>query len=113
MGTASEIASVNEVVLVGRISGYEERILPSGDCAAVFRVVVDRPPNDRGPSGRVAVDALDCVVWRASARRRLSSMPEGEWVRVQGSLRRRFWKAAGQPASRSEVEVREVRRVRP
>ena len=113
MGTSSDSASINEVVLVGRFSGYEERTLPSGDCAAVFRVIVDRPPHERGPSGRVAVDALDCVAWRAAARRRLAALPEGEWVRVQGALRRRFWKSAGGPASRSEVEVREVQRVRP
>ena len=107
------IAPVNDVVLVGRLSGYEERTLPSGDTAAVFRVVVDRGPRERGPSGRVTVDTLDCIAWRADARKRLSALADGEWVRVEGALRRRFWQSAGQSVSRSEVEVREVRRVRP
>ena len=109
----SEVDAVNEVVLVGRLSGYAEKELPSGDTAATFRVIVDRAARDRGPAGKVLVDALDCVTWRAQVRRRLSTMDDGTWVRVEGALRRRFWQAAGAPASRAEVDVREVQRMRP
>ena len=104
---------VNEVVLVGRISGFSERELPIGDSIATFRVVVDRPVRDRGPGGRVLVDALECVAWRGEIRRRLGALEEGTTVRVSGPLRRRFWQASGSATSRTEVEVREARRIRP
>ena len=98
----------NSVVLEGRIGSIERRAMPSGDEAVVFRVVVDRPLKDRGPSGRVAVDAFDCVAWRADVQRRIERFPDGSWVRVEGALRRRFWRTPGGAASRIEVEARKV-----
>lgn len=98
----------NTVVLEGRIGSIEWRSMPSGDEALVFRVVVDRAPKDRGPSGRVAVDALDCVAWRTDVQRRIERFSDGAWVRVEGALRRRFWRTPGGTASRIEVEARRV-----
>ncbi|MFM9135314.1 MAG: single-stranded DNA-binding protein [bacterium] len=108
----SETASTNAVIVEGRIAGIECRTMPSGDEAVTFRVVVERPARDRGPSGRVTVDALDCVCWRADVRRRVEACEAGARVRVEGVLRRRFWRAGPAAASRVEVEARRVILVR-
>jgi single-strand DNA-binding protein len=103
----------NEVRLVGRLAAaVETRRMPSGDEAAVFRLVVDRPLRSRGPSGRVRVDALDCVAWRSDLRRRLGSLAPGTELEVSGAVRRRFWRGPGGAASRVEIEVDRLRRVR-
>lgn len=105
----------NEVLLVGRVSGPpEERELPSGDLLVSFRVVVARPPDQRpAPSGRTpTIDTLDCVGWSPAVRRTSRGLADGDVVTVEGSLRRRFWRGATGAASRTEVEVSAVRRVR-
>jgi single-strand DNA-binding protein len=116
VGAQADQLARNEVVLVGRVSGApEERELPSGDVLVSFRVVVARPPGQRsGPSGRrpTTIDALDCVVWSASARRTARSLADGDVVALEGALRRRFWRGATGAASRTEVEVTTVRRLR-
>jgi single-strand DNA-binding protein len=103
----------NEVLLVGRIaSPPEERTLPSGDALMTWRVVVDRPPQPRAGERRAAtVDALDCVAWRGDVRRSAASWSVGDTVEITGSLRRRFWRGATGPVSRTEVEVTRSRRV--
>ena len=106
----SESATFSEVRLRGRLSGATRVELPSGDEAVAFRIVVDRPHRQRGPAGRVRVDALECVAWTAAARRRLLAWHDGDVVEVEGWLQRRFWKSGSAPASRTEVVAREVRR---
>lgn len=101
----------NEVILVGRLSAPVLRRLPSGDEIATFRIVVDRDARDRGPSGRVRVDALDCSAFTAGVRRRVESLPEGCVVEVVGRLRRRFWRGPAGATSITEVEARSLRRV--
>lgn len=105
----------NEVVLVGRVSGDpEERELPSGDALVVWRVVVERPvPRRAAPAGVRAptVDTLDCVAWTAPVRRTARGLADGDVVAVEGALRRRFWRAGGAAASRTEVEVEQLRRL--
>jgi len=98
------------VRLRGRLSGVARVELPSGDEAVTFRIVVDRPVRDRGPSGRVRVDALECIAWTAQARRRLLSYDDGDVVEVEGVLQRRFWRSGSAPASRTEIVARVVRR---
>ena len=100
----------SEVHLCGRLSGASRIVLPSGDEAVTFRIVVDRPARHRGPSGRTLVDAIDCVAWTASTRRRLLAYGDGETIDVHGWLQRRFWQSGGGRASRTEVVVREVSR---
>jgi single-strand DNA-binding protein len=98
----------NEVVLCGRLAAAaESRQLPSGDVLTVFRLVVDRPPGRRRRAGERAptVDTLDCVAWRAPARRAAQSWQPGDTVEVTGALRRRFWRSPVGPMSRCEVEV--------
>ena len=106
----AEDATFSEVRLRGRLSGATRVELPSGDEAVAFRIVVDRPSRQRGPAGRVRVDALECVAWTAAARRRLLAWDDGDVVEVEGWLQRRFWKSGSVPASRTEVVVRDVRR---
>ena len=103
----------NEVVLVGRVAAAaEERELPSGDVVTTFRVVVDRPPDQRVTTGRrVGIDTLDCAAWSAGVRRTARSLGAGDVVALQGALRRRFWRAGAGAVSRCEVEVGELRRV--
>lgn len=105
-------AVVNQVHLVGRLSGRQRRSLPSGDDVLRFRVIVDRPVRDRGPSGSVRVDALECSVWRSGLADRIAGWDDGEPIEVTGVLRRRFWHSGSGANSRIEVEVRSARRCR-
>ena len=105
-----EQTTYSQVRLRGRLSGVSRVELPSGDEAVAFRIVVDRPSRSRGPSGRVRVDALECIAWTAAVRRRLLAWHEGEDIEVEGWLQRRFWKSGSAPASRTEVVARDVRR---
>ena len=103
--------SVNEVRVAGRISaGPEERVLPSGDVLWTFRVVVPRRPSRAG--GRPGVDALECAVWGGRVRRSVASWRQGDVVEVSGSVRRRFFRAAGGAASRFEIDVDAGRLIR-
>lgn len=106
---------INEVRLVGRVSGDPvERTLPSGDLLVTWRLVVRRAPEPRNESGRAAhpSDVINCSAWTARLRRSALTWRDGDVVDLTGALRRRFWKAGGAiPASRTEVEVEQARRV--
>ena len=105
--------TANEVRLVGRVSQPpEEKVLPSGDVVWTFRVVVRRPTGATGSSGRQQVDALECAAWTARARRSVAGWAADDVVEVTGSLRRRFFRAGGAPASRFEVEMASGRVIR-
>lgn len=106
--------AVNEVRLTGRLSQTpEERVLPSGDSVLLFRLVVDRPTNERETTGsRQRVDVLDCAVWRGRVRASARGWAAGDTVAVVGAVRRRFFRAGGGAASRYEIEVLTGRRVR-
>ncbi len=98
------VAAVNEVRLVGRISQEPtQRVLPSGDVIWSFRVVVPREPDRRG--GANQVDALECSVWSGRVRRSVATWRPGDLVEVSGAVRRRFFRSAAGPASRTEIEV--------
>jgi single-strand DNA-binding protein len=104
----------NEVLLRGRLAArVEQRVLPSGDLLALFRLVVERPQRPRKADDRTpSVDTFDCVAWRARVRRSAGGWQPGDVVEVTGSLRRRFWRSPAGPASRCEVEVASARIVR-
>lgn len=111
-----EAAACNEVALVGRVSApAEERTLPSGDVLVTWRVILDRPPTRRAvPEGVKVptVDVIDCVAWTSGVRRTAAGFGAGDVVRVEGALRRRFWRGGGGGlASKHEVEVRATRRL--
>lgn len=103
---------VNEVRLVGRVSGSpEERTLPSGDVLLTFRLVVRRDEGSRRP--RQTVDVLDCAVWSGRVRRTAGRWQPDDLVEVRGAVRRRFFRSTtGGAASRVEVEVSSGRLIR-
>ena len=114
--TAASPIERNEIVLVGRLgAAADSRILASGDEVSTFRLVVRRAPSRRparpaAPRSPV-VDTVDCAVWTAALRKAVRGWQPGDIVEVHGALRRRFWRSAGGPASRYEVEVVKARRV--
>ncbi len=116
--------NVNEVRLVGRVSETPEtRSLPSGDEVVQLRVVVRRPPEPAGKGAgakaavekvtRASVDTIDVSCWTAMTRRAGLRMAEGDVVEVEGSLRRRFYRAGPSVQSRYDVVADRVRRGSP
>lgn len=104
-------AAVNEVRLVGRVSGSpESRELPSGDELVSFRLVVDRSPD--AVRSRQRVDVLECVAWRRRVRRTVLGWSAGDVVEVTGEIRRRFFTSRGGTGSRVEVEAAAGRLIR-
>ncbi|MEO9324009.1 single-stranded DNA-binding protein [Nocardioides sp. C4-1] len=105
-----QIATVNEVRLMGRVSADPVvRELPSGDEIVAVRVVFARPPSTRS---KVRVDAVECVAYGAGPRRSAASWRPGDVVEVSGALRRRFFSSGGGRASLVEVEMARGRLVR-
>lgn len=99
---------VNDVALVGRLSGAVERKpLPSGDTAVEWRLVVERPPDAR--HRQKVVDTIDCVSYERRFGHLTADWRHGDLIEVRGAIRRRFWRTvSGASASRCEVEVREA-----
>lgn len=106
--TEERVAETNRVEITGRVSGEPAaRQMPSGDELVTLRVVVSRGEGQ-------PVDTIDCACWSAGARRAALRQVDGARVRVEGSLRRRFFRTPTGAASRYEVEVsRLVRDRRP
>lgn len=99
----------NEVFLQGRVSSEpQERELPSGDVVVEFRIVVDRI---RSRGKKREVDTLDIAIWLAKVRVRALKLAVDDWVAIDGSLRRRFWRSPSGIASRWQVEASQLRRL--
>lgn len=81
------------------------RELPSGDVVTVFTIVVDRPRASRAAVSTVKVDAIACQAFRAGVVNGLARLEPGQWVRAEGTLRRRFWRSGAGLGSAMEVEV--------
>ncbi|MGA8044965.1 MAG: single-stranded DNA-binding protein [Dermatophilaceae bacterium] len=106
----------NTVVLVGRVSAAPDlRELPSGDALVTFRLVVPRAgrrasgAQNRATTERTTVDVIDVACWTGRTRRSALRLEAGDLARVEGSLRRRFFRTGGSTASRYEVEAASVR----
>ncbi|MCW2600621.1 MAG: Single-stranded DNA-binding protein [Frankiales bacterium] len=110
-----EIATRNEVALVGRLAApAEDRELPSGDVLTTWRLVVGRPPSKRPlPEGvrPTTIDTLECVAWTSGVQRSAAGWAAGDVLAVEGALRRRFWRAPTGASSRYEVEVTKAKRL--
>lgn len=108
-------ATLNVVTLVGRVSAAPEtRELPSGAALVTFRLIVPRPAgHTAGASNdRTRVDVVDIACWNGRTRRSAARLEADVVVRVEGALRRRFFRTGGGTASRYEVEAGSVARVR-
>lgn len=102
--TAEIDYSLNDVALRGWVTTIaSERELPSGDLVVQFRIAITRPEG--------GVDTIDLESWSAKTRRTASSLKDGEWIEVSGSIRRRFWKSATGLASRWQVVTSEIKRI--
>ena len=96
--------SLNDVMLRGWVTTIAtERKLPSGDLVVQFRIAISRPEG--------GVDTIDLEAWSAKNRRSALSLKDGEWVEIEGSIRRRFWKAGANLASCWTVNTAEIRRI--
>ena len=112
---SARVDSFSEVTVVGRLGArVAERELPSGDTVTVFTVVVDRSAREASTSGSrgVTVDSIACQSFRVAVSRRVQALAPGDWVRIEGALRRRFWRAGAGLGSAMEVDVRRLQRVR-
>jgi single-strand DNA-binding protein len=91
--TAESAASVNEVIVGGRVSGApEQRELPSGDTVVQLRLVVPRPVSRPGAGrGGATVDTIDVACWTKALQRKAVRFKPG-------------------PASRYEVEASALER---
>lgn len=97
---------LNEVVLRGRVSGDPvERTLPTGSTLVSFRVVLPRQRTTMTAGSKAVSDWIECSAWGARVRQQAARWRAGDQVEVRGSLRRRFFRAAGQSRSSVEVEV--------
>lgn len=112
MTESTEPSASSQVTLVGRLGRQVgHRVLPSGDELTVFTIVIDRPPVRDARTPGPSVDAISCQTSRAVVVRRLAALGPGDWVRAEGTLRRRFWRSPGGLASVTEVDVSRLARL--
>lgn len=94
---------VNQIVLVGRLSGEPEwRSLPEGRRVAVWRLIVEhrgaRSPQD-------GIDTIRCVTYEPVVQEGIQGWRHGDLIEVRGALRHRFWRSADGPRGLYEVEA--------
>lgn len=101
----------NTVVLCGRVAApANERELPSGDSIVTMRLIVNRASTARARSTQ-RVDTIDCVAWTRRVQRSIRTWRSGDHVRIEGAIRRRFFRGESGPVSRFEVEVSAAKRL--
>jgi len=103
-------AGRNAVALRGRVSSPPaERELPSGDVIVTFRLVVGRDPSPMTKTmtktSKQSSDWVDCVAWGGRVKRGVTTWRVGDFVEVEGALRRRFYRVEARTSTRVEVEV--------
>ena len=103
-------AGANAVALRGRVSSApNERELPSGDVIVTFRLVVGRDPSPMTKTmtktSKQSSDWVDCVAWGGRVKRSVTTWRVGDFVEVEGALRRRFYRVEARTSTRVEVEV--------
>lgn len=103
------LIDTNEVHLIGRLAEEPvNKIMPSGDAAVSFRIVVRRPP---AAVRRQSTDSLECTSYRAATVKAAAGWAVGDVFEIHGALHRRFWRGESGTRSAYEVDVRTVRRV--
>lgn len=96
------MASVNSVVLVGRLTRDPElRVTPNGNSVTTITLAVDRRP---GPDGSKEADFIDCVLFGQTAEVTSRFCSKGKLVAVEGRIQTRTYETKdGQ--KRKVVEV--------
>jgi single-stranded DNA-binding protein len=94
---------VNEIVLLGRLSGEPEwRPLSDDRQVTVWRLIVEhrdaRSPQD-------AIDTIRCVTYDPAIQAGIRTWSHGDLIEVRGSLRHRFFRAPTGPRGLYEVEA--------
>lgn len=94
---------VNEIVLVGRLSGAPEwRPLPNAREVAVWRIIVEHQ-DARSPQD--AIDTIRCVAYDTAVQEAVRGWSHGDLIEVRGALRHRFWRGPAGPRGLYEVEA--------
>jgi len=107
--SAQSPVAINSVHLCGRVSSLAvSKQMPSGDMVVEFRLVVDRKSKR---AVEREVDTVDITSWLARPQKRALSLKINDWVEVEGSIRRRFWKSPSGLASRWQVEASQLRKI--
>lgn len=88
--------SLNDVALRGWVTTIGvEREYAGGETAVQFRIAITRAEG--------GVDTIDIEAWSAETKRVALKLQDGDWVEINGSIRRRFWKSGSGLASRWQV----------
>lgn len=94
---------VNEIVLVGRLSGEPEwRALPDDRQVAVWRLIVEHQ-DARSPQD--SIDTIRCVSYDPVIQSDVRTWSHGDVIEVRGALRHRFWRGPAGPRGLYEVEA--------
>ncbi len=97
------VEHVNEIVLVGRLSGAPEwREMTGDEQVAVWRLIVEHR-NARSPQD--AIDTIRCVTYDPAIQQDVRTWAHGDVIEVRGSLRHRFWRSPTGPRGLYEVEA--------
>lgn len=105
------MTEANIVRLQGRVAApAQERVLPSGDAVASFRVIVPRAGAARRRS-KQKVDTIECSAWTARLRRAAAKLQAGDEVAISGQLRRSFRRNGPSTASFVSVDIEHCERL--
>lgn len=104
--------AANVVRIRGRLGADPtERMLPSGAVIVGFRVVIAREATVMTRGSRQKSDWVDGTAWSSPTRRKSATWRSGDVVEVEGSLRRRHYRAGEASGSRVEIEMLGGRRL--
>ncbi|MEA2490666.1 MAG: single-strand DNA-binding protein [Acidobacteriota bacterium] len=100
------MASVNKVILVGRLGKDPEiRSVPSGTSVAKFTIATDEKFTDRSGEKQERTEWHNIVAWGKLAEICGQYLKKGKLVYIEGSIRTDSWddKESGQKKYRTEI----------